>query len=126
MTKLIDQLNELKATATVRKAQRDEEERLARIEAEQSEIKLGKEHAESMIPSITKKILRYADDGEYHSTDVLIQSNGKKKELTPWEAAYALTLTQHFEEQGLTVTQSQSPKGSVHGNVYNTFLYISW
>jgi hypothetical protein len=126
MTKLIDRLNDLKATASIRKAQREEEERLARIEAEQSEIALGKDHAEQMIPTITTKILRYADEGQYHSTDITIQLNGSKKELTPWEAAYAATLTQHFEEEGLTVTQSQIQKATATGHVFNTYLYISW
>lgn len=126
MTKLIDQINELKATAEARAAAKEEQDRRDRAEADASEIKLGKEYGEHHIPEYTKKILKYAEDGSARELEVRVQVNAEAKALTLWESAFANTVTQHFEDQGLTVEQKQSTTSVASGKRYTTTLFISW
>jgi hypothetical protein len=125
MTKLIDHLNELKATADDRAKAKAEQERRDREEAERSEIRLGKEEAERVIPSFEQRILTRAEDNET-ALEVPVQSSSQTKALTLWEAAYTTTITQYFEDQGLRVEQVQTASRVAGPKRYNTILRITW
>lgn len=126
MTKLIDRINELKATAAERAVAKAEQERLDREEANASEIRLGVDSAHTSIKNLSHRVIQAAEDGEETQIGVPIQTASVSANLSLWEAAYASTITQHFEEEGLTVEQRQVAKNSATGKRYNTTLYISW
>jgi hypothetical protein len=126
MTKLIDQINALKATATERAAAKAEQDRRDLEEANASEIRLGVDQANVVIPDLASRVMRVAEDGEETQIGIPIQTASTKTELTLWEAAYASTITQHFEDEGLTVEQRQAARNTATGKRYNTTLYISW
>ena len=126
MTRLIDQINALKATATERAAAKAEQERRDREEANASEIRLGVDAAKTAIPNLAERIIRVAEDSEETQIGVPIQTASTTTELSLWEAAFASTITQHFEDEGLKVEQRQTTKNAATGKRFNTTVYISW
>lgn len=132
MTKLIDQINELRATAQERAEQRRLEELAAQAMIVEEDSRHGREWAESTLDSIRGNILSLASDNQ-SSTTITVQSNSNQYEMTAYESAYSTTIANGLTDEGLTVKlvrNEHKPQGASSFtpsySTYSAYLFVSW
>jgi hypothetical protein len=132
MTKLIDKIKELQATATERAEQKRIVELTRQAEIAEEDSRLGREYATSLLETIRGNILSAAAEGQ-PSTTITVQTNSTQYELSAYESAYSATIGASLREEGLTVSllrKEHHPQGASSGqtsySTYSAYLHVSW
>lgn len=131
--KLIDQLNELKATKETRAALREAQ----RIRQEQEHklwiVRAGAEQAAASFDSIKEQIIRVAERNDATEYEIPVQTTARDYSMDEYDAAYAEKLADLLRTEGLGVEWVRTTQEPGNGSYYqfsevryNTTLKVTW